>query len=56
MLKRDIFIGFIIFMLFAIGFVMTLENIQEKQNAEEGDNSIGIIHTIKNQIKKLFTK
>lgn len=33
MLKRDIFIGIIIFILFAIGLVMTLENIHK--NSEQ---------------------
>ncbi|MDD4662121.1 MAG: hypothetical protein PHG24_02465 [Candidatus Pacebacteria bacterium] len=35
MLKRDIFIGLVIFMLFAIGLVFTLENINERETLLE---------------------
>jgi len=35
MLKRDLFISLVIFILFAIGLVLTVENINEKQNASE---------------------
>lgn len=35
MLKRNLFIGLVIFILFAIGLVLTVENINEKQNSLE---------------------
>lgn len=34
MLKRDLFIGIIIFVLFAIGIIMTIENIKAEQKTE----------------------
>jgi len=37
MLKRDIFIGIVIFILFVIGLTMTIENIQEEQNHKKND-------------------
>ena len=35
MSKRDLFIGIIIFMLFAISIIMTYENIKAEQNSEK---------------------
>lgn len=35
MLKRNLFIGLVIFILFTIGLVLTVENINEKQNSLE---------------------
>ncbi|HOI59917.1 MAG TPA: hypothetical protein PKU93_01180 [Candidatus Pacearchaeota archaeon] len=43
MLKRDIFIGIIIFILFVIGLVSTLENIDKKKHIEEGGSDINLI-------------
>jgi len=43
MLKRDIFISIVIFILFVIGLIMTIENIQEEQNHKKDVDLLGFI-------------